>query len=56
MQTDLSIARSHLQSAFNIASEAKLGTTHHDLYMAVCDAFNGCNEALQRLNDEPDGE
>jgi hypothetical protein len=54
MQTDLTIAQSHLQAAYDAASEAKLGTTHHDLYMAVCDAFNACNEALQRLNDELD--
>jgi hypothetical protein len=54
MQTDLSIAQAHLQAAYHAASEAKLGTTHHDLYMAICDAFNACNEALERVNDAPD--
>lgn len=54
MQTDLSIAQAHLQAAFNTASEAKLGTTHHDLYVAICDAFNACNEALERVSDAPD--
>jgi hypothetical protein len=54
MQTDLTIAQSHLQAAYDSATKAKLGTTHHDLYMAICDAFNACNEALERLNDAPD--
>jgi hypothetical protein len=54
MQTDLAIARSHLQAAYDAATKTKLGTTHHDLYMAICDAFNACNEALERFNDAPD--
>ena len=54
MQTDLTIAQSHLQAAYDSATKAKLGTTHHDLYMAICDAFNACNEALERVNDAPD--
>ncbi len=54
MQNDLTIARSHLQAAYDSATKAKLGTTHHDLYMAICDAFNACNEALERVNDAPD--
>jgi hypothetical protein len=54
MQTDLSIARSHLQAVYDAATSCKLGTTYHDLYMAICDAFNACNEALERVNDAPD--
>jgi hypothetical protein len=54
MQIDLSIAQTHLQAAYNAATEAKLGATHHNLHMAICDAFNACNEALERVNDAPD--
>jgi hypothetical protein len=56
MQTDLSIAQTHLQAAYNAATEANLGTIHHDLFMGICDALDGCNQALQHLDDEPDGE
>lgn len=54
MCDDLTTAQMFLQAGYDAATKAKLGATHNDLYMAICDAFNSCNEALERINDSPD--
>jgi hypothetical protein len=51
---DLATAQTFLQAAYDAATSSQLGATHNDLYMAICDSFNACNEALQRINDAPD--
>lgn len=51
---DLATAQIYLQAAYDAATKAQLGMTHNDLFMAICDAFNACNEALERINDAPD--
>jgi hypothetical protein len=51
---DLATAQMFLQAAYDAATKAKLGATHNDLYMVICDAFNACSEALEHINDAPD--
>lgn len=41
-----------LQTAHDAAKHLKV--SHEDLYMAICDALNACNESLERLTDAPD--
>lgn len=47
----LSVALPSLQAAHDVAKHLPL---HSDLYTAICDALNACNEALERLTDAPD--
>ena len=48
----LSLALPNLQAAHDVAKH--LAATHSDLYTAICDALNACNEALERVTDAPD--
>lgn len=48
----LATALPSLEAAHNAATHLK--TSHEDLYTAICDALNSCNEALERLTDSPD--
>ena len=47
----LAVALPNLQAA---ADTAKHLVAHLDLYTAICDALNACNEALERVTDAPD--
>lgn len=47
----LAVALPNLQAA---ADTAKHLVAHQDLYTAICDALNACNEALERVTDAPD--
>ncbi len=48
---DLSTALPFLQSAYDAAVSAGLKESNYELLAAIGDALNGCNEALERLND-----
>lgn len=48
---DLSTALPFLQSAYDAAVKAGIKESDYELMCAVGDALNGCNEALERLND-----
>jgi hypothetical protein len=53
LRANLTAALPLLQSAFETAQAANLGETNYDFYMSICDAYNDCNEALERVDDEP---
>jgi hypothetical protein len=54
MCDDLTTAQMFLQAAYDAAVKADLGKSHYELNGAIADALNACNEALERINDEPD--